>query len=378
MAAPAFIARTVTYAGMVTVEFHTYTESYVPFHGAWQFNTNSYIPMEFYGFSLGGEAGDYPVGLFARTMDVASGYTTLSVGNNAIANINPDFTEGCWQNNRLRAYAFNGSKKRFYCYDYPLKPGVSSTVPTLALHSSIILPDTPPNTFAPQSGIQCNMPMANGYVAGSYVTALDPTYCLTNGSGIVPGTGLLQLGISNQFFALNGIAYKGQSWVQCGNPSSLADRGQLMATNWINDVVRYSITFANPPGGGTDIDALMTQNGIHGQTTMSGFLHIEKSVGVVEGQTLQGYGVLVSPDYTQYQIIKFIPRDATAANWMSFPGDYQAKLDASGALWMKNVNFHDTLFVSSGNIVRSLPIYPPFPMPPLNDADGVVRQIRGL
>lgn len=372
--APPVVARTVVYAGMVTVHFRTYTSAYVPLNGAWGFNQNSYAPMEWHGFIN----GSVPTGLWARLFDVNTGQTTLQVGDNSLAHDSAVQVPSNWQNNALSGWAVGSiGEVNPSVYAYPMIPGTSHIYNVFAPNAGVHLIGTV-NTRFPQSGLGANMPAAAYQVQGSGIRTLNPYYYLTrNGSVTYLGNGVLDLAISNlSHFSEGAVVHNGLSYVKGGNPADITDRVQLLATDWIASATKYAITFENPPGG-VNIDDLMTQHATAVQTCERGFIHIDKSTIVVGGVTLNGFGVFIAPDYSSYQLIQLIPSDATSQTWLANIGDYSAKIDPSNALWMKNANIHDTLFVSAAPVLRSLPIFPPIPLEPLFDADPVVQMMRG-
>lgn len=367
-------SKTVKYAGIQPVEFHTYTQVYPSFNGAnWQFNPNALNPMEFWGFIN----GDNPVGIYANLIDVTTGYTTVRAGDNTVASkdTNNVFTQPAWQTNRLHGWCFGSVLARnSYLYDIGAAFSHGYTTPVFSpVNGNSLVAG--PNNFTPQSGAAPNIPTPNDGVSSSFVLALAPTYEVAIGTSFNTSGGTLDLGISNTFQMINGMPFSGTTWVQAHNPGSNTDRHQLLQTDFLTFGMQYLITFENPSGG-PNIDTLMTQQGNHGSSTYQGFLYIDKSTIVVEGKTLNGFGILVAPDYSSYRIIQLVPRDGTAAAWTSAPGDYTAKIDASGALWLKNFNSSNTLFVSSGSLLRTLPIFPPLPIPGGTDYDTTLRMMR--
>lgn len=385
MAAPPFLPRTVPYLGLITLPFRTFTTSYVPINGSWNFNPNSYSPMEFHGFAAGG----VPIGIWARLISLSAGpYTDLKVGNVTLANDhNNIFQQGCWQNGRLGgfAYGLNPFDDNPASYDYPLVPGVPLTYANFYPNAGIhIVPGT--NTGSPQPSGGVNFPVGQGYneVMTSSIISLAPHYYIeANGGGGSDNGGGLDLGVANNFSLTNGIGANVAAigtgvgtWVHAGNPTDITDRGQLLFTDWRQGVVRYTITFENPPGG-TDIDNLMTQTLASYTTTASGFVVVSKAQGTF-GTVTTNFAVFVLPDFSGYFILALLPTDATAAALFGLTGNIEAKMDDTGALWFKNVNGSTNLYVTNRAYDRLLPLFPPVPLPNEIDRDPVVRLVRSL
>jgi hypothetical protein len=165
-------------------------------------------------------------------------------------------------------------------------------------------------------------------------------------------------------------------YCQIFDPTAVDKTTRLLQTDWLTFANKYSITFTNPPGG-LDVNALMQGAlPVMGDATYAGFWLPQKGTVTVENQTFTGYIVAIAPDYSSYQIIRIIGLDATAQAWTVPAGGYQAKIDSTGALWLKNYNSAGTLFVSAGSVVKQLPIFPPVPLPGVDDIDAVLRQMR--
>lgn len=374
--APPVVARTVVYAGLVTVHIRTYSTTYAPLNGAWDFNPNSYAPMEWHGFIQNG----FVTGLWARIFDVNTGQTTLQIGDNTLAHeASATVIPSNWQSNTLGGWgAGKGNELSPVCFAYPMQPGTSHIYNVFTPNHGVSLPMNTPNTFFPEPAVGANMPAAAGQVMGSAIISVTHYYMLERGGVVTLQPVTLDLGINNQFGLTGGaVVYNNLSYATGGNPSDFTDRVQLLATNWASVATKYSLTFQNPPDG-ANIDDIMTQHGVHPQTNERGFIHVDKSVITVSGTVCNGFGIFIAPDFSAYQIIQIIPTDAPSQGWLANVGEYSAKLDPSNALWMKNANIHDTLFVSAAPVLRSLPIFPPIPLEPLFDADPVAHMMRGL
>jgi hypothetical protein len=381
------VEKTVFYAGLMTIAIKTYTTAYPFKEAGWSFNPGSPIPMEFHGYINNGNC----VGLYARTIDVDAGYTTLKVGNTDSANLNSHFTTPGWFNGQIGGWALNDvTTLRPILYQYPIKPGMPDlTLKNFSPKSSLKLPIGVNNTGMPLPGFGMNMPTANGYWASGAIIDLNPFIYLSKNSGLINTADSAQIdfNISNQHFVLNrsiplvandsGINGT-TAFVICGNPSDLTDRQQLLATDFAASIVNYVLTFQNPAG--VDIDNIMTQHGANGSTfpTPNGWLYIDKATITVAGKTLNGFAVYILPDYSYYWVVEIIPTDAGTIGWQNSIGDYDGRVDLNGALFMKNANSDTTLFVSAGSVLKQLPIFFPVPVPDRPDTDPVANMMRSF
>lgn len=371
------LPRTVKYAGLLTVPIRVGTTTFPAKNGAWDFNPGSPIPMEFHGYVQ----AQNPVGFFARVIDLNTGYTTLAVGDTTNAHENtPLFCQPVWNANRVTGWCFASVLTlTMVAYDYALAvDGAAHVLPTFNPRSVVLLPMNVNNTGAPQTGnAPNNITPTGGAAASAIISLVEQNYVEIAGSQSGPFN-TFNFGISNQHHINQASRVSaGSSWVTCANPSDNTDRLQLVQTDFLSFAQNYSVTYENPPGG-ADIDDLMTQHANVQRTfpTGMGFLCICKDIIVVDGVTLNGFGVLIAPDYSTYQLVNLPPSDAGTAAWWTTVGEFTGRVDLSGALWMKNANSSTILFVSAGSVLRVLPIFFPVPIPDRAETDPVASMMR--
>lgn len=376
---PPVLPKTIAYRGIFNVTYKTFTTVY-PNLAAWDFAANSLTPMEFHGFISGG----LPVGLWAQIINggLASPYTNIKSGDNTPGNMNDaTFSQGIIQEQRLAGFGFGGSGDlNPQTYSLPAIDGTPINFPTFTTKTAISFPTGVPNTGAPLAGLVANIPYGGNLFAQYGTISLVPELLLTNDfslhttdAGTTP-----DLGISNMFHGLNARynPVDKLTYINSGNPADATDRTQLETTNFSGtNATKYLLTYVNPTGT-INIDDLMTQHANQGRMypNFGGFGIVFKNAGTIDGISVNGFAVQIAPDYSSYIIFNLIPIDGN--NYNTNPGENTMKLDASGNLIIKNVNGQTTLYISSGPVLRTLPVYPPFPMPGRKETDAAMLMVR--
>lgn len=380
---PAVICK---YAGLIPLHIHTYTQAYPSFGGGnWDFNNSAMSPMEFRGFIAGVPLKTLPSGFFARLIDLNTGYTTISAGDNTPGHLSPIFGEPCWQDDIIGGWAYGHiTEKNPVTYSYSARLGNSYIAASFDTYAGLRLSKTLPNTQAPYPYTNANWPCANGGRAGSVEINLNPFNYVAKDSGIIGGFGF-DIGtvgyiVQNAIGPYQSPIYGEWSFVQVENPVNLADRHRLLYTDFLGGTSSiYEVHLENPIGASLNIDTLVTNygNGVPSATD-AGWLLISKLALTIGSVVCNGFAVLISPDYLQYFILQIIPHDAVSAGWQAMVGTFTAKIDRSGAVWMKNSNIANTLFVSAGNVLKQLPIFYPVPLADSVDVDPVVQMMRSF
>lgn len=368
------MAIVVPYRGQVTIPLRTYTTTYASFNGnPWDFNDHAIYAMEFFGFL--NNAMSIPLGFYARLIDTLTGYTTISVGDNTPANADVDFGTLAWDGNFIGGFALgNAGVDTANAVLYPAQNGHSYTLPFTSRfsifagpqpNSQFPYPYTGGNWYAPDGGI---------YMSGEH--QLGATAWELYGQAVAGGNAC-NVGTLN-YHVNNAMRYNDRTYFQVKNPVDNTDRKILMisASMASNAAGPFDVQFLQPPGCSVNIDTLLTQSINYGRIGPAAFLYVSGNPMTLGAKTLHGYGIIIAPDYSGYQIIEFLPVDTNAANWFGLAGDYHAKFDQRGALWIKNVNNHTTLFVSAGSVLQLLPIFFPVPMPGNEETDPVLRMMR--
>jgi hypothetical protein len=371
------VARTAQYNGMVDMPVRTYTTAYSPINGTWQWNPNSLIPMEFHGFT----SGLSPVGMWARLIDLNTGYTNIKYGNVTLALDNTaNFRQPTWQNNKLIGWYTNVAPNNSYAYPYAYSAVLGMSVTNtraFCVSQPAFVNSAKPNTGFPYSYGPFNMPGPGGTVVMSSIVSLQPFYYLSNGCTILMANPPvnLNLGGFTDFIDVSIGDFGGTSWITAYVPAYPTNKRRLINTDYANYAQPYLVSYA--PADGVDIDSLVNATQIYWIATYSGFMTCFKNVLTIAGKTTTwGFGILASPDFNSYRIIRFLPQDATASASLTGAGVIQCKLDLSGALWLKNFNTATTLLISAGSVLKQLPIYFPVPVPDSTDNDPAVRLMR--
>ena len=371
------------YMGIIPLHIHTYTTTYVGFNGAnWQFNDHAMQPMEFHGFIN----HSVPYGFYARIMDLTTGYTTISVGDNVPAHENTNlFGWPCLQNGKINGWATGVPLDlNPAAYAYPAQFGISYTAADFNAYDAEKLPRHLLNTGSPYPYTGNNWPcFGDGQSMSAELNLIEHGWIAENngisGGGIL-SIGTINYGVMNAIGSYNSAPFGDWSFVQVRDPVLNTNRHRLLFTDFASYVSPiFEAHLENPPGASLNIDLLFTDWGNGTPNAIdAGFLLISKLALTIGTVVCNGFGILVAPDYSAYYILQIIPHDTTSAGWTTMIGTFAAKVDNSGAVWMKNFNLGNTLFVSAGNVLKQLPIFFPVPLSDSADADPVVQMMRSF
>ncbi len=350
----------VGYLGILQIPIKTYPTTYVPNVSGWQFAKNSLQPMEVEGYIKGGA----PVAVKGGIMDSVTGFTYYNIGNSAGAsNTNNVFGNVIYKDNRLRGVVFGQALDlNISGTDYGIfLDGTTHNFASFDTNS--ILTIGGPNTGAFAPNMNTSFITDSGYIYSSYIQNLVQHYIQwIGGAGIINQVASDTWNSSRQLYASMPYAALNYCVLEI---NSLVKGYRFLRTNFTNRFEFIRPTWINPPGN-INVDVNMNKDILPTMPTYNGWLTLFKGTGVVDGNTLDGYGVLARPDYGYYQIVQFLPQDATAANWNKLSGDVYGKFDTHGVLWLHQSNVPGTLFISGEPVVKQWPIHPPnvLPEPP--------------
>ncbi|HEY6019840.1 MAG TPA: hypothetical protein VIY48_08020, partial [Candidatus Paceibacterota bacterium] len=361
------------YLGTTTIGLRTYTTTYAPFNGPWEFNNHALYAMEFRGFI--NAANKTPIGFYSRTMDIINGYTTISVGDNNPANENVNFQPLAWDGKKIAGFCSGGVGTFVVnCVNYPGIPGHSYSMPFMSRFGFDI--GAPPNTQFPNPDTGANWYAPDGGIYGSSDTNLVQFGHILHSNDLAH-TGHCIVGSAFDW-VVGGINYHSLTYWRMKNPADATDRRilRISQTMTVNALGPFSVTFQEPEACSIVMDTLLITS--NGEYTISpnGYFLVFGTIITLGNKTLNGFGVFILPDFSGYTIIEFLPADSNSALWYTLAGSFRAKLDPAGALWIKNVNNHTTLFVSAGSVLKLLPIFFPVPLADTEERDPVLRLMR--
>lgn len=349
---------TATYMGLVELDLRTYTTSYVPIASPWQFNTQTLQPMESHVWT----SNNIITGMAGRLIELATGYSNYSFGSNSGLNQNNFTSEPFWYNGRVRGFLSDSTSSRNVLWvDYPAMFGQNITrtdFKVLQLHT---LPTGTNTGFFISNGNGNNQGNDGVAYAGS-VVALTEEWYRFDGQSFSKSQPGFSIGIQSSYSIAACMGYNGYEYCIM-NLGTFAKGFRLLQTDFNNTAIRLITSFQNPPNSTFNADTQMNVDNLPTEPTYQGWLTLFKNTYVVEGKTCVGLGVLVAPDFSKYWLIRFTPVDATAVNWTINIGDVHGKFDLGNAMFIKNANFHDTLYITAGHVLRQLPIYPPVVLP---------------
>lgn len=349
---------TATYMGLVELDLRTYTTSYVPIASPWQFNHQTLQPMESHVWVN----GNLITGIAGRLIELATGYSDYSFGSNSGFSQNGFTSEPFWYNGRVRGFLSDRILSNNVLWiDYPAVFGQNisrSDFKVLQVHTLPFFTNTgffQANTNGDNQGNG-----GVGYAGG--VVSLNEEWYRFDGQSFSQSQPGFSIGVQTNFSIAGCMGYNG--WEYCiMNINSFAKGFRLLQTDFNNTAVRLITNFQNPPSSTFDADTEMNTDSLPTEPTYQGWLTLFKNTYVVEGKTCVGLGVLVAPDFSKYWLIRFSPLDATAFNWTTQIGTVRGKFDLGNAMFIKNANQQDTLYITAGHVLRQLPIYPPVVLP---------------
>lgn len=371
--------RTCVYTGWDTIPIRTFSTTYSSFNGdAWSFNDFALQPCDCHGFV--DTTNQLPIGLWYNVFDssVAGSITNFSYGDNVVAHEHSGtFIPPPWHKNKIQGWCFGGNALQFNTLSYGAPLGANQSKSFVRGNVLNINSGSGNTGPAPFSGVN----LFNGDGSGfslSYELAFLRNYRVVK-DNVISAASNIDLNLtSTTASAVNAIPFMGSSWVQINNPSGKTNL-DIMNTDWSTFGNQYNITFTNPVGANFDVNTLYQASGVVApNSTYAGFWQPFTSTITFEGMAITGWILAIMPDYSSYRIVKIVPIDATAATWTTLLGAWACKIDTTGTLWLKNANQSGILLQSGGSVLKSLPIFPPVPLPDRSELDPLPNMMRGI
>lgn len=349
----------VPYRGLRNLKLRTYTNTYPFIEGTWNFEANTNQPMEFQGYVSGG----LPVGFQGNIFDLQTGITNFSFGQ-MIGSPSSDFGNVVYNGGRLYGFCFGSAGPRIcYTFNQGITLGQNISQPVLNLSEGFTVSQTATNTQIPNPLIGSNFILTDGLFCSSSENIGPFTRFYDYKTGLVGARQPVLATFSPTDTFDLAMPFGGLDYIW-KNIHTLLPGNRLLVTNWPAPGVLYSTQFENPPNSNIDINAIINSDQQPLYITYGGWLYLYKDAVIIEGVSCVGYGVLIQPDYSSYELIRFIPVDAQAFTWTTLIGAAEGKIDQSGALWIHIQNHPSILFITAGSIGRLLPVFPPVTIPP--------------
>ena len=361
---PATFTRNCAFAGILPVYLKTYTTTYPFLRAGWAFNQNALQPMEFEWY-LASAFGPFQA-FESRLIDFATGYTKITAGNKAggvFSNVpaNPVFG-----GSKLKGFFDNLSLGRVANWGSWYAPvgGGDKAYASLGLAPGITVDPVLANTATPWPGAGDNWLIAAGVYTSSAtllqthsrIASGDPgAISDTDNSTMVPALSFP----TNARFNSVLTAPDGRNYILISDGSGGAVPYLGIQTDFASFANTIDVELVNPATFTTDLNALFKTANNTGINSVTGYgwLWIYKTVDTFNGVTLNGYGVLIAPDFSQYALLQFLPQDAIAAAWNTGLGSIDSKADRNGGIWLKNFSSDTTLlFGSLGSPSQMLPV----------------------
>lgn len=339
------------FGGIVNIYLKTYTTSYPWLNNNWHFNPASFQAMEFEAYSL---ASGPPLGFQAQLIDATTGYTRINAGDitggvrDSSLNQYPPL---CYLNDQicgwvigLSAFILTPSLCSYYA---PLGGGTRNY--PLGLVPGVVLPSGHSNTGVAKPGGGINgLTVGGGIYTSGMIELAGHVYIWTPATRGISDKPFVDFGLDYPTDARYGglIPYSGLNYIYTSDSTGGTTPYNAVATDFGSFARTIGILVQNPATSTLDINALFQTANNTGiaVATQLGWLGIYNDTQTFNGVTMLGYGILMAPDLSQYVILNFIPQDSTAAGWNGF-GNNEAKIDRSGAIWLKQVNNPDILFL---------------------------------
>lgn len=368
-----------TLASIETIHLRTYTTTYVPLHVGWEFNKHSLVPMEWAGYLTPDGVAS---GFAARIIDSKTGYTNITAG--VIAGMTFDM------NQHFPPFAYRHDMITGFTGFETLTPGLGEfyapvgggdrVYPNLSLRPGPRLPNNVANTQFPSDNGGCNFLANGGIYATSDVDLILHNYSIDGANGFLH---------DESAYGLNFPA-NAKFQAMLPPPPLTTDAMNIMITDPTGGPPPYfgiytdlgpepfdpfsgfanyiDIFVVNPDQTTLDINALFhtAANTTRWIATLAGFLKIYRDTQTFNGITMNGYGILLSPDFTEYSILNFSPLDALAANWNSGAAEFDAAIDTSGGLFLRSLNSNNTIFLGTDLIPLTVLTLPVSLIPPVN------------
>lgn len=363
------------FAGIIPIYLRTLTTTYPFLEAGWQWSPNSLLPMEFehYATPLVGTLN----GFQAQTIDIAQLSATGGYSKTVVGSLTGSITAFAlnpfaWVGNQLMGWQVQGGELQPAVASYYLPLDGTSHAYALGGVQALNLPNLA-NTGTPAPGAGCNWLTLNGGVYSSNQTTLNISSAIWNvqfgiGSGIsnVPNaTNGLVWPTNARFNAC--IPYAGFNNILTDDTVGGTAPYQLVQTDFATFAANVLCTMQNPVSTTLDINALFqtAANTEVPTATYAGWLYIYNDTQTFNGIAMNGYGILVAPDFSSYVILNILPIDATAANWNDSGAAKIGKVDRSGALLIKKFTNNGTIFAGTALSGPAIP-FPIKQTPPIN------------
>jgi len=360
------VAVTCQFAGIFPLNVKTYTTTYPFRRSGWAFAQNALQPME---FNLYQSAALDPVAFTSQLIDYKTGYTKVDAGTIGAATFDNNQNPLCFVNEHLRGFLMTQASQLVATWgDYyaPLDGG-NHVYASLNPQPGFTLPNLV-NTGTPWPGAGMNWALTDGSI---YVSSAQSLAIKTN---LLAPNGLITT-IAN---SVNGLVFPSNARFGGGLPGGdgfqyifIADGsgGAVpyigMKTDYVGGTSTITMTMINPATTTLDINALFltANNTINLSTTYGGWLFIYKDTQTFNGVTCNGYGILISRDFTSYAILQFIYADPLAATIPTQIGAFDSRIDRNGGVWLKNFNNDNNLwFASPPPQIANVANLPPMPL----------------
>lgn len=367
---------TAAYVGLRTIQIKTFTTTYAPLVTPWNWCGFAMQPMEF--ASTYNNAGDASIrGIGGNVFDDATGLTKYSIGD--LTSFPFGGAATClWYNKKLQGWSYGPANAPVQAiFSFPLSLGTPTNIAAFSTAGGIMTPNGSPNVYA-SAGFLC----ADGTIYGSFNNG--PLPAVNQAVGFFD-TATLAAHFTNTPAFLYGssvlyggsIPYNGTNWVVTGYQGGGGTK-YVMSTDFVTFDTIQIMGLVNPPGSSLDLNALVIsqlQPGI--APTYDGWLYINSSTLTIGTQTLNGFGILIQPDFSSYVVFQIVPTDGASANWTAANG-YAARFDQSGVMWMKDGGNNTTIFKSLPVARDILQVYAPVPLPsPPADGEIMLKAYEG-
>lgn len=362
-------SKQVSYAGNIGYTIRLFTDTYNPLTNPWTFNPRALLPMDFGAHVTGGVVLSYEGNVF----DAVAGVTNFKIGQPGGAGVNyQDFGTLLPIAGRLRGFTIpDGSQSNAVQYnDYPFPLGTDLALPSLVIKQVFTVSPPGANTGSPDPRCSNNLQTTLGvYTSGEL--SLDQFYLQYSPNGTLYQSMGLDLGFAPGDGLQNSIPVGGRNYAKQGYT--------FHDTDFISFDAQYTPNFEAPPGG-YDIDGYMSSNQAAWNTTNKGWLSFNGDTATINGQVLDGFGILVAPDLSEYWIVRLVPTDAASEGFV-IGNSTEGKFDDNGNLFLKPFVGGGTVFVSVSTVpvFRYLPVFPPIPIPDAQpDTEEALNLYRGL
>lgn len=363
------------YAGFTTIKIKTLTTSYDPLVSPWSWLPNALNPMEQVVFATDAFKQTLQ-GVGGAVFDYVNGWTKYSIGE--MSGTSTTDVILLWTQGYLAGWFINPSTQLSpYCSKYPFTLGIDATYLNLSGQPLLALPNEP-NTAMPNSDAGANWLTPEGIYA-SYTIDLAPFYTQWNISTNNLTDSTITIPFGSTIGNLDGVIpndVTGKSYFHATTSTATPSQTGVGITDFESSYSFNAETLANPPGSSLNINSMIAD--VSPMSTYYGWSWFFNETLTITGKTFTGgFGVLVSPDFSQYQLLEIIGTDTNSANWFGGSGATQGKWDQYGALFLKNVDNANTIWVQDYPTNQLVQTFPPIDLPsPPNDMEVALLSYR--